>query len=136
MPWTTLRATQFHEFVLMAVQAAAKLPVLPVFGGFRFQPVDAGTWPTGWSSSPWASRSGSSPDIAGPEIHPMAGWPADYLRATGKHRLVLPVHVPGRRGQGLPGRRQPRPRPGRRHPHLGGVPGRASSAREELSPVE
>src|SRR5574341_1282198 len=42
LPWTTLRATQFHDLILMVAQQMAKLPVIPVPAGFRFQPVDAG----------------------------------------------------------------------------------------------
>jgi len=95
VPWTTLRATQFHEFVLVAVQAAAKLPVLPVFGGFRFQPVDARDVADRLVELALGGPVGLAPDIAGPEIHPMTELARDYLRATGKHRLVLPVHVPG-----------------------------------------
>lgn len=40
LPWTTLRAAQFHDLALKVVQAMAKLPVIPVPGGLRFQPVD------------------------------------------------------------------------------------------------
>jgi uncharacterized protein YbjT (DUF2867 family) len=42
LPWTTLRAAQFHDLVLTVVQKMAKPPVIPVPGGLRFQPVDAG----------------------------------------------------------------------------------------------
>src|SRR3989441_600205 len=42
LPWTTLRATQFHDLILTVARAMAKLPVVPVPAGFRFQPVDAG----------------------------------------------------------------------------------------------
>src|SRR5205823_9663955 len=41
LPWTTLRATQFHDLILTVAKAMAKLPVVPVPAGFRFQPVDA-----------------------------------------------------------------------------------------------
>src|SRR5205823_12054354 len=41
LPWTNLRATQFYDgFILLMVQGMAKLPVIPVPAGFRFQPVD------------------------------------------------------------------------------------------------
>ena len=40
--WTTLRATQFHELILMIARQMAKLPVLPVPSGIRFQPIAAG----------------------------------------------------------------------------------------------
>src|SRR5215207_10408553 len=42
LPWTTVRATQFHDLILMTARQLARLPVIPVPAGFRFQPVDAG----------------------------------------------------------------------------------------------
>ena len=39
--WTTLRATQFHDLILMVARALAKLPAIPAPTGSRFQPVDA-----------------------------------------------------------------------------------------------
>ena len=42
LPWTTLRATQFHESLLALVQKMAKLPVIPVPAGWSFQPIGAG----------------------------------------------------------------------------------------------
>jgi len=95
VPWTTLRATQFHDIVLTAVRAAAKSPVMPVFAGFRFQPVDPRDVADRLVELALAEPVGLAPEIAGPEIHPMTELARDYLRATGKHRLVLPVHVPG-----------------------------------------
>src|SRR3954454_10594488 len=41
VPWTTLRATQFHDLMLTTARQLARLPVMPVPAGFRFQPVDA-----------------------------------------------------------------------------------------------
>jgi uncharacterized protein YbjT (DUF2867 family) len=35
LPWTTLRATQFHDLILMVGQQLAKLPVIPVPSGVR-----------------------------------------------------------------------------------------------------
>jgi uncharacterized protein YbjT (DUF2867 family) len=42
LPWTTMRATQFYDALLLVGRAMAKLPVIPVPAGFRFQPVDTG----------------------------------------------------------------------------------------------
>jgi len=96
VPWTTLRATQFHDGMLVVMQAAAKLPVLPVFAGFRFQPVDAREVADRLVELALGEPAGLVPDFAGPEIHSMAALARDYLRAAGKHRPVLPVRVPGR----------------------------------------
>ncbi len=95
VPWTTLRATQFHDSFLLLLQAAAKLPVLPVFAGFRFQPVDAREVADRLVELALGEPAGLAPDLAGPEIHSMTELVRGYLRATGKHRLILPVHVPG-----------------------------------------
>src|SRR5216684_8659147 len=38
LPWTTLRAAQFHDLILIVAEQMAKLPVIPVPAGFRFQP--------------------------------------------------------------------------------------------------
>src|SRR4051812_7007905 len=35
LPWTTLRATQFHQLFLKTAQQMARLPVIPVPAGFR-----------------------------------------------------------------------------------------------------
>ena len=41
IPFTTLRATQFHELLLIAISALTRPPVAPVFAGTSFQPVAA-----------------------------------------------------------------------------------------------
>jgi hypothetical protein len=38
---------------------------------------------------------GLVPDIAGPRIHGMDELVRSYLRARGKHRLLVPVRLPG-----------------------------------------
>jgi uncharacterized protein YbjT (DUF2867 family) len=40
LPWTTLRATQFHDSMLIVARQMAKMPVIPVPAGVRFQPID------------------------------------------------------------------------------------------------
>jgi hypothetical protein len=40
---------------------------------------------------------GRVPDLAGPEVTSWAGLLADYLRACGRRRLVMPILIPGTR---------------------------------------
>jgi uncharacterized protein YbjT (DUF2867 family) len=40
LPWTVLRATQFHDLIAAALRILAKPPVLLVPAGWRFQPID------------------------------------------------------------------------------------------------
>jgi len=41
LPWTIVRATQFHDLILAASRVLARLPVMPVLAGTSFQPIDA-----------------------------------------------------------------------------------------------
>ena len=41
LPWTILRATQFHQLVLLVARDLARLPVVPVPAATSFQPIDA-----------------------------------------------------------------------------------------------
>jgi uncharacterized protein YbjT (DUF2867 family) len=96
IPWTTVRATQFHDFVLAAFEAARRLPVLPVFAGFRFQPVDAADVADRMVELATDRPAGLVADIAGPRVYAMTDLARGYLAATGRHRPVLPIHVPGK----------------------------------------
>lgn len=96
VPWTMLRPTQFHDLVLTTLRAAAKLPVLPVLSGFRFQPVDARDVADQLVELALDKPAGLVPDLAGPRVYGMAELARSYLRAAGKRRLLLPVHAPGK----------------------------------------
>jgi uncharacterized protein YbjT (DUF2867 family) len=96
LPWTTLRATQFHESLLKLVQQMAKLPVVPVPAGWRFQPVDAGEVADRLIELAQGRPSGLVQDFAGPHVYEMADLVRSYLRLRGKRRLILPVWTPGK----------------------------------------
>ncbi len=96
LPWTTLRATQFHDLMLLTVRQMAKLPVIPVPAGFRFQPVDTGEVAARLVDLALGSPAGLVPDMAGPRVYEMAELVRGYLRARGKHRPILSVRIPGK----------------------------------------
>ncbi|KAB2350837.1 SDR family oxidoreductase [Actinomadura rudentiformis] len=96
LPWTTLRATQFHDFVLTAVQGMAKMPVIPVPAGMRFQPVDAGDVAARLAELALGEPAGLVADIAGPKVYGMDELIRGYLNAVGKRRLMMPVKIPGK----------------------------------------
>jgi len=68
-PWTTLRATQFHDLSLMTARQMARLPVIPVPSGFRFQPVDAGEVAARLVELALGTPAGLVPDMAGPRVY-------------------------------------------------------------------
>ncbi|WP_327584804.1 NAD(P)H-binding protein [Nonomuraea sp. NBC_00507] len=96
LPWTTLRATQFHDWVWTTLGTMAKLPVLMTWGGARFQPVDAGEVAARLVELALDEPAGLVPDIAGPRVYRMEELARDYVKATGKRRLILPVRSPGK----------------------------------------
>jgi uncharacterized protein YbjT (DUF2867 family) len=96
IPWTTLRATQFHDLILMAAQQMARLPVIPVPAGFRFQPVDTGEVAARLADLTLDRPAGLVPDMAGPRVYEMAELLRGYLQACCKRRLLMPVRLPGK----------------------------------------
>jgi uncharacterized protein YbjT (DUF2867 family) len=95
LPWTTLRATQFHDLTLLAVRQLARLPVVPVPAGFRFQPVDAGEVAARLVELALGRPAGLVADLGGPRVYQLAELVRGYLRVRGKHRPILPVRLPG-----------------------------------------
>ena len=96
LPWTTLRATQFHQLFLTVARQLARLPVVPVAAGFRFQPVDAGEVAARLAELALGPPAGLVPDLAGPRVHAMVDLLRAYLRASGRRRPILPLPLPGR----------------------------------------
>jgi uncharacterized protein YbjT (DUF2867 family) len=96
LPWTMLRATQFHEGMLAVARQMAKLPVIPVPAGFCFQPVDADEVSARLVELTFGEPSGLVPDMGGPRVYGAAELLRGYLRATKQRRLIVPVWLPGK----------------------------------------
>lgn len=96
VPWTTLRATQFHDLVLLMAQQMAKMPVMPVPAGWRMQPIDAEEVAARLVELTLGTPGGRVPDMGGPRVYEMAELMRAYLEAAGKRRPVLPVRTPGK----------------------------------------
>jgi uncharacterized protein YbjT (DUF2867 family) len=98
----------------------AKLPVIPVPAGFRFQPIDADEVAGRLVELALGAPAGSVLDVAGPRVYPMSELVRGYLRASGKHRLIVPVRLPGKAARAF--------REGANLARaVGGEPGRSSS---------
>jgi uncharacterized protein YbjT (DUF2867 family) len=96
LPWTTLRASQFHGAFMGLSQQMARLPVIPVFAGFRFQPVDEGEVAGRLVELALGTPAGLVPDMGGPRVYGQADLLRGYLRARGKRRLIVSVPIPGK----------------------------------------
>jgi uncharacterized protein YbjT (DUF2867 family) len=96
LPWTILRATQFHDLILTTARQMAKMPVIPALAGVRFQPIDTGDVATRLAELSFGKPSGLVPDVAGPRVYEMRELLRSYLRAAHRHRLIMPVKLPGK----------------------------------------
>jgi uncharacterized protein YbjT (DUF2867 family) len=96
LPWTTLRATQFYEAFSTTGRQMAKLPLIPVPSGFRFQPIDAGEVAARLVELALREPAGLVPDMAGPRAYGMADLLRGYLRARRKHRGFVSIRFPGK----------------------------------------
>ncbi len=100
VPWTLLRATQFHEFAgqLVARTSVGPMVVVPAM---LSRPVAAGEVAAHLVDLVHAGPQGVALPLAGPQTLPMADMVRRYLAATGRRRVVLPVRMPGRSGAAM-----------------------------------
>jgi len=101
LPWTTLRAAQFHDLSLTVAQQMAKLPVIPVPAGFHFQPVDSGEVADRLVELALGSPAGLVPDMGGPRVYAMGDMIRSYLRTLSKHPLMVPLWIPGQAARAI-----------------------------------
>lgn len=94
LPWTTLRATQFYDLILIVVRGLSKLPVVPV-PGVRSQPVDPADVAERMAQLALAEPAGLVPDIAGPRVYALADLVRSYLQHTGRRRPIVPMPMMG-----------------------------------------
>ena len=96
VPWTTLRATQFHDLMLTTARQMARMPLVPVPSGFRFQPIETDEVAARLVELALDAPAGLVPDIGGPTSYDMVDLVRGYLRAAGKRRPIVPIRLPGK----------------------------------------
>jgi uncharacterized protein YbjT (DUF2867 family) len=96
LPWTTLRATQFHDLVLTALSVLAKAPVAVVPRGIAVQPVDAGEVAERLTTLALGEPAGRVPDLGGPRVEGLDDLMRAYLTAVRRRRPVVRVPLPGK----------------------------------------
>ncbi len=99
MPWTILRATQFHGLLLRVLRAQDRLPALLVPRDVRFQPVDSGEVAARLADLAIGRPAGRASDMGGPEVRPAEDVARAYLAAAGRRRPLLRVSIPGAVGR-------------------------------------
>lgn len=93
VPWTVLRATQFHEFPAQ-LAARSRGPVVPA-PRLQSQTVAAREVAAELLRLAVGEPAGMAPELAGPDVAYLPDVVRGYLRARGMRRLVLPLPMPG-----------------------------------------
>jgi uncharacterized protein YbjT (DUF2867 family) len=96
LPWTVLRATQFHDLIAVMLRMVAKPPVMALPAGWSFQPVDVRDVGARLARLALDAPAGRAPDFAGPQVRPIADLARSYLTIVGKRRPIVSVWLPGK----------------------------------------
>ncbi|MGW5021420.1 SDR family oxidoreductase [Streptomyces cacaoi] len=101
LPWTILRATQFHDLVAGAVRSQRRLPAVLLPRGARFQPVEVREVAARLAALVQDEPAGRVPDMGGPEVRTAADLARAAQRALGLRQRIVGLPVPGRTGRAL-----------------------------------
>lgn len=93
--WTTLRATQFHDLTLETLDQLAKVPVMPVFGGMSFQPIDSGDVADRLVELALDKPAGLVSPMGGPKVYGMDELARSYLAARGRSKPIFAMPIFG-----------------------------------------
>lgn len=100
LPWTTLRATQFHDLLATIFDVQRWLPVTVAPDGFRFQPIDIGTVADHMAELAVRKPLGRAPDLGGPRMHSMRQLAEIHRSVVHRWRPILSPRLPGRIARG------------------------------------
>jgi uncharacterized protein YbjT (DUF2867 family) len=100
VPWTIVRATQFHELVAGLFTAAARYRVLPA-PAIPMQPVAAADVARVLADAAESDPSGGRISVAGPQVASVRELARAWLSATGRSAALLPVPLAGSLGRAL-----------------------------------
>ncbi|MGE0842192.1 SDR family oxidoreductase [Pseudonocardia sp.] len=101
LPWTILRATQFHDLLATMFAAGSRTGVLPVLKATPFQPVDVTDVAAHVAALAVAPAVGRADDFGGPQVRDMADLGRAWLAATGTRRRVVGLRLPGAIARGF-----------------------------------
>ena len=100
VPWTLVRATQFHELLDTWLTAAARWHVMPMLNA-RFQTVAATEVARAVADVTELGPGRGRMQVAGPQIMTAADLVRTWLSGTGNRAVRVPVLVPGKLGRAL-----------------------------------
>ena len=96
VPYSILRATQFHDFIARIMRAAGRPPLALIPKKFVFQPIDTGEVAVALAELVESRVPGLQPDVAGPAVHTAEYLARSFMEAIGRERPILNLPVPGK----------------------------------------
>ncbi|HEX3174148.1 MAG TPA: NAD(P)H-binding protein [Solirubrobacterales bacterium] len=100
VPWSLLRASQFHQLFDWAFGSAARFGFVPT-GAARLQPIDPAAVAPRIAAAVHGEPGGRLPDVAGPETMTLSELARIWRRARGRRSLPLRIPMVGARGRAL-----------------------------------
>jgi uncharacterized protein YbjT (DUF2867 family) len=100
VPWSVVRATQFHELVAAALETAGRWRVLPVPRA-RLATVAAAEAARAVADVAEKPARYGRVEVTGPEAADARDLARTWREVTGRRALLLPLPVPGRLGRAL-----------------------------------
>ena len=95
LPFTILRATQFHNLIVGILSAQRPSPFILV-PDVPIQPVEVSEVAQRLVELSQSGPAGRVPDLGGPQIRRLRELAALWRTATGRRRVLLPLVLPGR----------------------------------------
>ena len=95
IPWTVLRATQFHDFVAFLLGLLSKGPVAMVPKGISAQPVDVREVAARLAALASSEPAGRVADLGGPQVLTVHELMRTYLAATGRRTRTVTIPALG-----------------------------------------
>ena len=102
IPWSILRATQFHYLIDLVLHALTRLPLVTLVPtDLLLQPVAEEEVAGRLCEIVQAGPSGRLPDMGGPQVYTSGELARIWLKQRGMHRGILPIFLPGKTARSL-----------------------------------
>lgn len=100
VPWTIVRATQFHELMAQTLQSIGKLGVLPLPHA-SLRTIASADVARAVADAAEGAPLRSRIDVVGPEQQDLRELARSWRKITGRRPLLLPIRLPGKLGKAL-----------------------------------
>jgi uncharacterized protein YbjT (DUF2867 family) len=97
IPWSILRATQFHYGMDFLLHVLTRLPLVALMPtDLLLQPVAEEEVAKRLCEVVQAGPSGRLPDMGGPQVYTSGDLARIWLKQRGVHRAIIPIFLPGK----------------------------------------